>query len=319
MKDLFVKTPAYKILAADKREGNLSHAYLLICDDAELLSEYLVDAAKLIACKEEDYCDECRVCRLIGSRSHPDVGFYPKDGAKKPLVSDADEVVAESVVKPYEIDKRLFVIDKFEELLQNQNKLLKTLEEPPKNVILLLGAQKESAILPTVRSRVRKLIAPPLGDKELLAEFGSVFTDAKRAAAAAVLSGGSLGKMRNVYADEAQFALFDKVLDFLSSAGSAKDLPRFVAAFSSYQTADVIACFKACLFEILKNKCGNRSVIDDIRLDAAVENYKEGAIASIIEKLSDMERSAIFNGNRTMLLDGVLFAVMEEKARWQRL
>ena len=78
MRELLKKTAAYRIIASDKKENTLSHAYLITSADEDTLSEYLTELAKLIVCKDEEYCDSCRDCKLIASHVHPDVMFTPR-------------------------------------------------------------------------------------------------------------------------------------------------------------------------------------------------------------------------------------------------
>ena len=256
MNDLFIKSGAYKILSADKKKGRLSHAYMLSCEDGDMLGEYLTEAAKLVACEKNDsYCDECRVCRLINSHRHPDVSFYPKD--KKLSVSDIDELVADSIVRPLETEKRVFVVDRLELLNQNQNKLLKTLEEPPKNVVIIIGTQKESAILPTIKSRAKKLSIPAFTAEELLSLTEKDFPDRRLASVCALLAGGKAGKMRSDYENGSTLDLFENCLIFLSGARSAKDLPVFCGRFSPFQVSDIVSTLKVVIDEAIKIKCGN--------------------------------------------------------------
>ena len=166
MRELISQTPAYKIIQADKRAGTLSHAYLLVCQDQVMHEAYLKVLAKLMLCdKSEDFCDNCRVCKLIDSLSHPDVFYYPKDG--KLSSEHADEIVRQSVIRPFEITKKLFIINQFEKLSQSQNKLLKTLEEPPKNTHILLSSLRPTAVLPTIKSRSKIIEIPPFSRKQL--------------------------------------------------------------------------------------------------------------------------------------------------------
>ena len=317
MKDLFKNTVAYKMISDDKRNGRLAHAYLLIVEDGDLLPVYLRQAAKLIACGAEDYCDDCRVCKLIERNMHPDVSFYPKD--KKMTVADADEIVAESVVKPLELDKRLFVAERPELLNQNQNKLLKTVEEPPDNVYIIMGAEKSSAILPTIKSRSKTIFVPDFPAEDLVRLTAEDYPDERRARIAALLSGGKIGVMEKLYNADGTGELFDKTLDLLSEAGSARDIPKFLYGFSDVAPDALAAAIKACVSEIIRQKCGNKPVIDDKRIKNCAEIYPYGALVGMSERLCALEKKAYFNGNATMLKDAALFAVLEEKAKWQKL
>ena len=315
MRELLKKTAAYRIIASDKKENTLSHAYLITSADEDTLSDYLTELAKLIVCKDEEYCDGCRDCKLIASHVHPDVMFYPKE--KKLSVADADEIVEESVVKPLELDKKVFVINKIEELNQYQNKLLKTIEEPPKNVILLIGAAREAAVLPTIRSRVKTVNIPLFTKKELLDYGKTAFDDKARLEVAVNLSGGKVGELRRFYADETAMELYSLCVSLLHSMRSASDVLYFAAKLADYKIADVISVLKVLLGKIGRIICGEEEKDNKIKESAAL--FTAGAVVDIVGRLNELEKSVNFNGNKTMLIDEVLFAVMEGKHRWQRL
>ncbi|MBO7369095.1 MAG: hypothetical protein J6U25_02280 [Clostridia bacterium] len=316
--ELFRQSAAYKILSADKKAGRLSHAYIISSEDGDMLGYYLTEAAKMLVCGHIDgYCDSCRACRLIEKRCHVDVTFYPKD--KKLTVADIDELIAQSIVRPLEADKRVFIVERLETLNQNQNKLLKTLEEPPKNVFILIGTQKESAILPTIKSRARKISIPVYTVDELLELTKNEFPDRKRAAISALISGGRAGKMKIAYESDEVLELFNTAASFLEEAKSAKDLPLWYGRFSAFDAQETIAVFKVLINEVLRIKCGNKSIIDDKRLIAAESAYPMGALVAICERLSVLEKGAYFNANKAMLFDSVLFALLEERAKWRRL
>ena len=159
-KSLLKNTSAFQLVQRDKRQGRLSHAYLLFCPDGEFLGEYLKIFAKEIMCESAPQCDVCRTCNLIDAKAHPDVLFFPKgDGAV--LSSDVNTIIEETFLKPIEGQKKVFVIENAQTMNASaQNKLLKTLEEPPENVHILLGSTNEFALLSTIKSRVRKLEIP---------------------------------------------------------------------------------------------------------------------------------------------------------------
>ena len=317
MKDLFLNTAAYRIILDDKKKNRLSHCYLLCAEDGDLLDIYLKQAAKLIACEQESYCDNCRICRLISNNMHPDVTFYPKD--KKLSVADADDLVSQSVIKPLELKKRVFVVSRPETLNQNQNKLLKTVEEPPENVYVILGAQKMSAILPTIRSRAKCISVPDTSVTDLIDSTGEEFPDKELAKICALMSGGKLGAMQKRYADPLTPEVVNATLDYIANASSARDLPRYVQIFSAFKNEDLLVAFKVFISEIMKVKCGNKSIIDDKRIKDCADIFPFGALVAVAERLTKLEKDSYLNGNATMIRDAVLFSVLEEKAKWLRL
>ena len=122
--------------------------------------------------------------------SATDCVFYPKDGDKI-KTADSDDLVSKTIVKPIENDLRLFVLCGAENMTaEAQNKILKTLEEPPENVCILIGASSDATILPTVKSRVKRLDIPPFSDSEIEDALKEEYPDAKKRESAIALGGG---------------------------------------------------------------------------------------------------------------------------------
>lgn len=88
------------------------------------------------------------------SRSHPDLLWF--EAESKLGIEQAREIKDFLSLKPYQGNTRAVVLIAAEELTDAaQNALLKTLEEPPENTVLILGTASEDQLLPTVISRCR--------------------------------------------------------------------------------------------------------------------------------------------------------------------
>lgn len=181
------------MLTGDKSCNRLSHAYMLDFSDAKNLKSALQIFALAFFGLDKESADGKRL--LNGSL--PDCAFYPADGKK--LTADAvNEIVNESAMRPVERDKKLFVICSFEQasaLLQN--KLLKTLEEPPAGVYFLLGATTLAPVLDTVKSRVKTLTIPPFTYTDILAALEREGENPLNAEAAESC-GGIFGEAQNM-------------------------------------------------------------------------------------------------------------------------
>lgn len=316
MRELISQTPAYKIIQADKRADTLSHAYLLVCQDQVMHEAYLKVLAKLMLCdKSEDFCDNCRVCKLIDSLSHPDVFYYPKDG--KLSSEHADEIVRQSVIRPFEIAKKLFIINQFEKLSQSQNKLLKTLEEPPKNTHILLSSLRPTAVLPTIKSRSKIIEIPPFSRKQLgdFALRQGFFGEKLELSLS--LADGKVGQLLRYYETDELLDLRELALDILSDM-TAKNLPSFASRLKDVNIPDFIGILKLQLSNVLSLLAGGDHAASE-KLINITQKSRYGSIIGIIERLNALEKSQNFNLNGTMLVDGILFAVMEEKSKWQKL
>ena len=147
---LLSKTNAYKSIEGDINSGRLSHAYLIVSANGDDLKEFLKLFAKLIVARGNE-----RALKLIDNGTHPDVLNFPTVGDAI-LKEDVARIIDESFLKPIEGDIKLFLLNNGESMnASSQNKLLKTLEEPPKGVHILIGATSEYPILTTVKSRVK--------------------------------------------------------------------------------------------------------------------------------------------------------------------
>lgn len=193
MEKLICGTSAYKIFSADKRADRLSHAYMLYFADAANLRRALkLFALGFFGCGKDD-----RDGRLILSEGLADMKIYPQPD-KKLTAGDAAEIVDDSVKKPVERDRKLYIVSDFGSASPIfQNKLLKILEEPPEGVYFLLGTLSLAPVLDTVRSRVKLLEIPPFTEGEIYAALERAGSNPQNAGAAKAC-GGILGVAQNV-------------------------------------------------------------------------------------------------------------------------
>ncbi len=316
---LLSTTNAYKVIRGDKAQNSLSHAYLVDTEDKDSLRDFLKCLAKLILCDSEDFCDSCRVCRLIDRETHPDVTIYPNVGEKL-KAQHADEITANCLIKPLELQKRVFIISGFEGLEKSQNKLLKTLEEPPKNVILLLGTSNLSGILPTVKSRTKKIDIPSFSNEKLLEYFKDKLLDEEKLNSSVLTANGILSLVVKNYESGDFQDIKEKVVKTLLKLNSSKDAISAFDIINGLDAKKTISTIKLVFGELLKYKSGRISrLIDKNTMETLDERFKTGAVIEIIEGLSEIERSLHFNANQTMVFDKALFLILEAKHRWLKL
>ena len=302
-------TNAYKIIYGEKKRGELSHAYLIVCPDGVMLKTYMKLFASLIMCENDGACGECRPCRLIDKEAYADCDFYPKDGDKI-KTADIDDLVSKTIIRPIESDIRMFVLVGAENMTaEAQTKILKTLEEPPRNVCILIGATTDNALLPTVKSRVKRLDVPPFSDGEIRRALGDEYPDKAKLESAIALGGGKIGSVIKAYTDGNAEKMQTFCREVLFSMRSSKD----VAKYSSKINKDNIKDF----ISILKSEVANLLVKDNRK--AEDYGYVTGALIAISDMLSEKERALYYNANAVMVADSVLLAILGEKYKWQKL
>lgn len=160
LEEIYITSNAHNILKHDISNGMRHHAYFLVGTSLNTLNLFSKNMAKQLLCqnKKENgmFCNVCRVCKNIDLGIYSDCLSYPKSGTFK--VEDANSVVTESFVAPFEGDLKVFILNNFDQsTIPAQNKLLKTLEEPNSKVVFLITATNANAVLETIKSRSKKV------------------------------------------------------------------------------------------------------------------------------------------------------------------
>jgi DNA polymerase-3 subunit delta' len=158
---------ARAVLARALQTGTASHAYLFHGPGgAGKRQTARALAAELLAEGSPD-ADGARA--RVQSGAHPDLTWVVPSGAHEILVSDvAEPVIAAASKTPFESARRVFVIERADELGDEAaNRMLKTLEEPASFVHLILLTDRLGEVLPTIRSRCQpvRFEAAPLEEQ----------------------------------------------------------------------------------------------------------------------------------------------------------
>jgi DNA polymerase III, gamma/tau subunits len=237
-KDIKGQDKAVSFLRGLIKSGRIGHAYIFNGPSGvgkKLTAINLAKAANCIALAPAksadsalsldvrsdliDACGECISCRKIDSFNHPDVFLLKPEKEGASLKIDSIRAMIRDIgLKPYEGRKKFYVIDEAGSLTEEaSNALLKTLEEPPSDSVLILIVESLSSLLPTIVSRAQAIKFFPLGInevKELLVNNHAV--DGPRAHILSHLSSGRLGEALK-YKDESFFARRGKVISALAS------------------------------------------------------------------------------------------------------
>jgi hypothetical protein len=148
-------TTTTSLLLDTARRGELHHAIILHGPSPSLLRDTALRLAKTLNCVNGSTSDDCASCLRIDRRTHPDVHFVEAAADKKLIsIEQIRDIVAESVLRPYEGRNKVFVINPADGLsVSGSNSLLKTLEEPTRDTTFLLLTRSPDLLLPTIKSR----------------------------------------------------------------------------------------------------------------------------------------------------------------------
>lgn len=136
----------------------VSHAYLFCGPAGSNKTQAAYAFARAILC-EGDPCADCegctsQACRHIVRKAHPDVHYLAPEGAQGYVVDQIRDVMADTLLAPIQAKRKVYIIDRVDLLgTAAANAFLKTLEEPPSDVVLILLGRTRESVLPTIVSR----------------------------------------------------------------------------------------------------------------------------------------------------------------------
>jgi len=198
-------------------QERLAHAYLFLGPEGVGKSLIARIFAEMLNCEGDTArpCGECVSCKKIEGGIHPDVTVLSPEGKSSQIGIDAIRRIGAAMpLKPYEGRTKVFIIDGADRMTEEAaNSLLKTLEEPPKDTVIILIASNMFKLQPTIVSRCQKVLFHPLSEEaitnELIKRHG---LDEKKAVSVSRFSEGRMGRAIEVLDGEA-LAKRDKIVE----------------------------------------------------------------------------------------------------------
>lgn len=154
------------------QQDRIAHAYIFFGPGGVGKKLTALNFAKALNCvdpSKNGACGECASCKKIDALNHPDILLLELEKEESFIKIDRiREIIKDIGLKPYEGRKKVYIIDNADAMRHDAaNALLKTLEEPASESILILITEKLKALLPTVISRAQVLKFYPLAKEEL--------------------------------------------------------------------------------------------------------------------------------------------------------
>jgi DNA polymerase-3 subunit delta' len=240
---------AVRLLSSAVANERIGHAYLITGPDhigKMTLARTFAQALNCTAEPSSRPCGECRACKLIHDDKHPDVRLVLPEltarGAQSIKIEQIRLLQQDLSLSAYEARYKVALLKRFDTAnLNAANAFLKTLEEPPGNVILLLTATDSDTLLPTINSRCRTVRLRPIA-RALIEETLMVNRRLKTEEAnlLAHLADGRLGWAVRAHEDPELLRERQAQLDSLYRALDGTLVARFALAESLSRKAEAL-------------------------------------------------------------------------------
>ena len=320
-----------RFLQAALQSNRLAHALLFHGEEGigkNLMARVLAQA---VNCEADpppdppDACGVCRSCHQIEIGSHPDVSILTATG-EKGETEQTREIESRFIYRPLVGQRKIVILDNAD-LLRHEaaNALLKTIEEPPADSLIILVSSRPESLLPTIRSRCQEIRFAPLAfdvvEETVRHRRGLGEKDARFLA---VVAGGRLGTALEADPE----ALRAERAEFLRlvSPESVKNISGLLAVCETVGKSDQAEAAMEWLASWFRDLAVVKVGGDRDRLLNADRSTELDALAShlTIEKIlnlavyvESMERGLERNLNKQLMLEGLLLrlrAALQAKA-----
>ena len=270
-----------------------SHSYLFLGKAGTGKRLIAQKFAKMVLClKKEEDCNTCQSCIKFNSNNNPDFIFIePEKGSIK--IEQIRNMQKQVAQKPIISNNKICIINDADMMTpEAQNCLLKTLEEPPIYMTIILIGANESNFLVTIKSRCTIINFEPIKDEEIKKYLEDNFDYKEVNSNIINLANGSIGKAISLKDKAELYTSIDNIISNIEKCDIIELL----------KEADIIYKLKDEIFEVLE-------YINILLIEQSKQNYKYANCIQIVEETKKRLKS---NSNYNMSIDYMLFGIWEE-------
>lgn len=282
-----------ELLTNSIKFNKTSHSYLFIGTEGIGKQMIAKEFAKMILCIDENkYCDKCKSCIEFDTNNNPDFKIIEPDGnsIKIEQIREFQSKVAE---KPIISNRKVFIINDSDKMTQEaQNCLLKTLEEPPEFVTIILIGSNESAFLSTIKSRCMILHFDKISNKQIQEYLEKNYQVKIESKIMIDAFQGSIGKALQLGEKQEEYEKIERIIYNLEKQDKINIL----------NMSEIIYKAKDEKFEVL-------DYMNIVLVNLARKSNKYARCVQIVENTKKRLQS---NANYDMCIDNMLFSLWEE-------
>lgn len=321
--ELILKSSAYNIVSQDTKLGRISHAYLFLSQDENYLYKFAENVAKLLINLDEKENVEKNNLR-IEKHIHPDVKFF---GLDKNIDSEtASDIVESSNYSPFESDKKVYLLFNVQNMNENaQNKILKTIEEPPKDTYFLLMGSSDSKLLPTIISRVKQIKLDEIQTEDICKLLERNGTPTQKAEICASSSNGNASYAEKLATDDGFIDFYNQIVSALFEINGSRDVLKYSSYFNG-KTIDkkeflnifmVLSRDVAMIISKREDLVINKNCLSKLKVVSSMLNLN--ATNELFDECVKQMKNLELYVSLSSVVDSVLFKLAEVKVKCRRL
>ena len=282
------------------KNNTLSHSYLFVGQEGIGKKLFAKELAKMALClnnKTEN--DNCSSCVKFDSGNNPDFVLIEPDG-NSIKIAQIREMQENVYTKPIVSRKKIFIINDSDKMTEEaQNSLLKTLEEPPEYIMIILITANENKLLNTIKSRCLKISFNNLETSDLISYINSVQGMQVPSENLLKMCNGSIGKLMKVNENLEEYnAVESTTNNFLN--GKIPNVVKMLSQFEIlYKSKEVINDLLDYMIVIIYEYI-NKS-----------KDYR-AKFLNLIAIIEDTKNRIVLNNNYDMCIDNLLLKMWEE-------
>jgi DNA polymerase III delta prime subunit len=172
----------HPILSKGVASQQLPHALLFVGGTLSDKLTSVIAWTQLLLCEKHQGCQHCAPCQWVSNRTHPDLRCFPEEKNTTIKIDDVREVIYHLNQSSHQGKYKIVILAPAEAMpVAAMQALLKVLEEPAPNSLLLLLSQYPSLLLPTIRSRCQRIVLFKKEHTSILAKPSSQLSETLQA------------------------------------------------------------------------------------------------------------------------------------------
>ena len=270
-----------------------SHSYLFLGISGIGKKMIAKEFAKMILCENDNkYCNQCKSCIEFDSNNNPDFSLIEPDGASI-KIDQIRQIQKKIIEAPIISNNKVYIIDDADLMTtEAQNCLLKTLEEPPEFVTIILIGSKESSFLSTIKSRCTIIKFSPIENEQIIEYLNKKYEIKNISEEMLEIFGGSIGKAEGIKDKEELFSNIIEIVENIKILELPEALKKADIIYKSQEDRiDILEAINVILFKLSKQ---------DIRY------------LKCIDIVEDTSKRLNANANYNMCIDNMIFRIWEE-------